>query len=410
MAEILCADTNPATRDFYRETLESPEYQIRVCENTEHLLIEFQERPADLVILEMAEPDLAGLEVCKAIREIPGAQEIPIIAVLSSYHELLALEAIRVGADDCLLKPFSADTLLLRTLLVLERTSHSVANVGFVEGGLFAGTYEIVRVIGEGSYSTVYLARDVVKSKEQSLFVALKVYDPEGHSGSEESYRAIFLREAYAMSKLDHPVIAHFYDFGKADQAYYLAMEYVRGQSLLEQVKNEGVLTELRLLEIAIDMAGALQYLGERQIVHRDIKPNNILISETNEIKLVDFGLAKQQTDATRTAQPGTFHGTPEYVSPEQIRGESLDVRSDIYSLGATLYYAACGQPPFRGKSSLEKVIANLETDPLPLHEQNPAISSGFSCVIHRMMAKNCLFRYQPLELLNDLRLLQKHE
>ncbi|HEU5458858.1 MAG TPA: serine/threonine-protein kinase, partial [Pyrinomonadaceae bacterium] len=231
--------------------------------------------------------------------------------------------------------------------------------------------YRILRKLGEGGMGVVYLAEDTVLGRQ----VAIKTLT-DGALGRQH-FRTRFLREARAVSALSHANIATIYDYGETPEGHpYIVMEFVQGQTLADLI-NENKLTLERAVEIIIDVAGALGEAHRNGIVHRDIKPSNIAINQSGQVKVLDFGLAKQlernsadnpdaQLCANTQTREGLMIGTPMYVSPEQALGIPVDARSDLFSLGSVLYECLTGQPPFSGHSPVEICAKVIRDDPPP--------------------------------------------
>jgi eukaryotic-like serine/threonine-protein kinase len=261
--------------------------------------------------------------------------------------------------------------------------------------------FELIRKLGEGGMGVTYLARQVSMHR----LVALKVLRKSLSRSSEFTER--FRREARLSGKLNHVNIVQAIDVGEAEGYHYLVMEYVEGKTLKELLPSSGALDEETALHIAMQMARALAYANQSGIVHRDIKPDNILVTADQVAKLCDFGLAKQSEEDSGLTQAGMAMGTPHYISPEQARGETdIDIRGDIYSLGATLYRVATGATPFSGPTAAVVMTKHLsEQLPWP-QDVNPDVSDGVSRVIEKMMAKDRASRYStPEELIADLEL-----
>ena len=265
------------------------------------------------------------------------------------------------------------------------------------------GGFELLEKIGQGGMGAVYRARQVAVDR----IVALKVMKPKLAKDTRHLER--FLREAKASARMQHPNIVQGIDAGSDKGYYYFALEFVEGETLRETILRDGALPEQQSIEIGMQMARALEHAWGFGMVHRDVKPANILMEqETGTAKLADLGLAKStQAGDTSVTQLGMAIGTPYYISPEQARGEEdVDVRSDIYSLGSTLYHAATGKMPFRGESAPVVMSKHMTEPPKPPRERNPNISEHFSAIILKMMEKDREDRYQtPTELLADLEL-----
>ncbi|MFH1730879.1 MAG: SUMF1/EgtB/PvdO family nonheme iron enzyme [Planctomycetota bacterium] len=252
------------------------------------------------------------------------------------------------------------------------------------------GGYEVVAKLGQGGMGAVFKATQLSIGRT----VALKVLPPRLAKNNE--FAARFFREARSAAKLDHPNIVQAIDAGEADGYHYFAMEFIEGESVEHMLKTRGALPEKQVLGIVRDIGRALAYAHEAGIIHRDIKPGNILVTPDGTAKLADLGLARETTSqATDLTQAGFAIGTPDYISPEQIRGETdLDGRSDIYSLGATLYHMLAGEPPFAGGSGNE-VMAKHLADPIPnAHKVNPQVSMAAARIVWKAMPKTREKRY----------------
>ena len=263
------------------------------------------------------------------------------------------------------------------------------------------GIYTIERKLGQGGMGTVYLATHTKLKK----LVALKVL-PRDKAKNPVLVRR-FQAEAQAAGQLEHPNIVAVYDTGDADGYLFIAMEYVEGIDLFEQIKRRGAIPVKRSIEIIKQVAAALQHAFEHSIVHRDIKPSNLLLKHDGTVKVTDLGLARSIDDTLETniTRAGTTVGTVDYMSPEQARNsKSADIRSDLYSLGCTWYQMLTGQPPYPEGSVTNKLQAHA-VKPLPdPRELNENIPEGLIAILQRMTAKKPEDRYQtPAELLHDL-------
>ena len=264
--------------------------------------------------------------------------------------------------------------------------------------------YEILGELGEGGMGLVYHARDVVLDRE----VALKMLSEQ--FAVDPSFVQRFLTEARAAASLNHPNIVQIYEFGQAGKSHFLAMELVRGSTLRKELKKVGRFPEARTLDIVLVACRTLAFAHRAGIVHRDVKPDNMMFTEQGDFKLVDLGLAKSMHENVSNTMTGQSLGTPHFISPEQIMGtRTIDARADIYSLGATMYNLATGSVPFDGSSGAH-IMARHLNDPLPDPRfAAPELSMGFCQVLGRMMAKDPADRYQNMEELEvDLRHLRK--
>jgi serine/threonine-protein kinase len=259
-----------------------------------------------------------------------------------------------------------------------------------------ADRYRIEREIGRGGMATVYLADDLKHPRR----VAIKVLNPDL---SEALGAERFLQEIETASSLTHPHILPLYDSGEAEGLLYYVMPYVKGESLRDRLRREKELPVEDAVRFTREIADALSYAHEEGVIHRDVKPANILL-EADHAVLADFGVAKAVADMDRTqlTQTGTSLGTPTYMSPEQASGEqALDGRSDQYALGCVLYEMLVGEPPFRGARAEAVVRQHLTVEPNPVTQARPSVPEGVAAALHRALAKNPADRFQTT---NELR------
>ena len=269
--------------------------------------------------------------------------------------------------------------------------------------------FKIIEKIGQGGMGVVYRGLDLNLDRP----VAIKVLPTEVQQ--EEDSVARFLREAKTASKLQHPAITTIYEFGVQDDLRYLVMEYVEGKTLKQILKDGGPLPTQKLVDIAMQMADALSLAGEKGVIHRDIKSENILLTDRGQVKILDFGLAKLMektgpiaSDHFQTTD-GSVRGTITHMSPEQALGAEVDVRTDIYSAGVVMFEMATGRIPFSG-SSANVVLAKIMNQPAPaVSELNPEVSPSMEKVIRKCLEKNRDQRYQNAgNLLLDLKAIKQ--
>jgi serine/threonine-protein kinase len=263
-----------------------------------------------------------------------------------------------------------------------------------------AGRYQIVGELGRGSMGVVYQGFDPVIGRT----VAIKTMLPEGLSPQEfQEYKARFQREAMAAGILAHPNIITVYDFGEDNGLLYLAMEFLEGKSLEKIVQEQVVLPVETILPIYDQVCSALDHAHRNKVVHRDVKPANIMILQNGLVKVTDFGIAKMM--AMGMTQAGQILGTPNYMSPEQVKGRQIDGRSDIFSLGVILYELVTGEKPFGGQNITTVIYKIINENPIPPRELDASIHAGLSYVISKALAKNIDERYQTCsEMAEDLR------
>src|SRR5580692_8346573 len=264
------------------------------------------------------------------------------------------------------------------------------------------GEFRILRPLGRGGMSEVYLAEQTSLHRQ----VAVKVLRPE--LLSDVTILKRFELEAKSAAGLMHSNIVQVYSFGQQDGLYYIAQEYVQGMNLRQLLNRRGPPELLVAYHIMRQVASALTAAAEAGIVHRDIKPENILITRKGEAKVADFGLAQLAESEHRVqqlTQVGMTMGTPLYMSPEQINGESVDHRSDIYSFGVTCYRMLSGHPPFRGDTTLSVAMQHLTRKPEDLSTLRKDLPPVICEIVHKMMARNPADRYQHArEITQDLK------
>jgi serine/threonine protein kinase len=257
-------------------------------------------------------------------------------------------------------------------------------------GPLHVGEFEILETLGRGRLGMVYKAI----RPQLGRIVALKVLDPELATDAEQVKR--FLREARSVSKLRHPAVIALHDVGTCPNTglHYLALEFVDGLSLGEELRRVGMLPERRALEICHELAGALECAEKHGIVHRDVKPDHVFLTAGGRAKLSGLGLAKRSDSNSLTA-PGTLLGSPHYVSPEQVLGDvELDVRADMYSLGITLYRMVTGELPFDGRSFFEVAEQHVGGEVPDPREHSPRLSESVTTIVAGLCARDREDRY----------------
>ncbi len=264
------------------------------------------------------------------------------------------------------------------------------------------GPYRVVEKLGSGGMGVVYKCDDPGLKR----FVAVKVLRKK--YSNDESYQRRFRREAQTIASLSHASVAHIYGIGEVGTStgsfLYIVMEYLDGPSIEKLLAIEKKLPIKLATELARDTALGLKAAFAKGIVHRDIKPSNLLVSPSSGLKIVDFGLAKELRGENSLTDDGIVMGTPHYISPEQGRGHPVDHRSDIYSLGATLYHMLTGQPPFEGPNQVSVIVSHVNDTPRPPHDIEPSVPESASRVVLKMMAKAAEDRYQSYdEVLTDL-------
>ncbi|HNX29012.1 MAG TPA: protein kinase [Syntrophomonadaceae bacterium] len=256
---------------------------------------------------------------------------------------------------------------------------------------LLGDRYEILEIIGEGGMAIVYKARDITLDR----VVAIKVLKDE--FDNDPSFVERFKIEALAAAKLSHPNIVNIYDVGQQNNKHYIVMEYVEGKTLQETISSQGLMPVTKAVDIAAMICDGLQAAHEKGIIHRDVKPHNILITNSGIVKVADFGIAQAISKKTLTFN-GHIVGTVHYIAPEQAKGETVTPATDIYSLGCVLYEMLTGIVPFDAESPLTVVLKHIHDEPVLPRSKNPAIPAGLENVILKSLEKNPALRFKSAE------------
>src|SRR4051812_31941574 len=256
--------------------------------------------------------------------------------------------------------------------------------------GASLGDFQVDRLLGRGGMGEVYLARQVSLNRA----VALKVLRPD--LLDNKTYLSRFEAEAWSAAKLNHPNIVHIYTLGEAEGLRYIAMEYVEGSNLRDYIERKGPPGLPQALSIMRQAGAAVGAAGEVGLVHRDIKPENLLLTRKGQVKVADFGLCRDlDSDRHHVTQSGVTMGTPLYMSPGQARGQSMDHRSDLYSLGVTYYHMLAGQPPFKADTAIALALKHVKDTPASLSVHRPDIAPELDRLVLKLMAKAPADRYQ---------------
>ena len=273
-----------------------------------------------------------------------------------------------------------------------------------MEQTILGNRYQIIKKIGDGGMAFVYQAKDKLLNR----IVAVKVLRPE--FVDDKDFLAKFKREAEAVANITHPNIVNVYDVGQEGKVHYIVMEYVDGQNLKEIIKNEGVLDEYTALDITKQIAQALSAAHKKGVIHRDIKPHNILISnEDRQVKVADFGIAKAVSNSTIT-NIGSIIGSVHYFSPEQAKGQPVANNADLYSLGIVLYEMLIGRVPFRGDSPISIAVQHINEEIEFTQEEKTKIPHSIRTLISKMTEKSPEDRYQSAEeVIEDIDYIEKN-
>lgn len=262
------------------------------------------------------------------------------------------------------------------------------------------GRYEILSELGQGAMGVVYKATDPLIDRT----VAIKTINLGLAQEEKEEYEGRFYQEAKAAGRLSHPNIVTIYDVGKSGEVAYIAMEFLQGREVRDILNDGQILPVSQVLDIVSQVALGLAYAHEHGIVHRDVKPSNIMVIRDGHVKITDFGIARMESAAVRT-QTGMVLGSPKYMSPEQVMGKLIDQRSDIFSLGVMLYEMLTGKAPFVGENVNAIMYQTLNGIPPPPSTVNPVVPDMLNFIVAKALAKSLDDRYQNAkDLANDLR------
>jgi serine/threonine-protein kinase len=260
-----------------------------------------------------------------------------------------------------------------------------------LEDTVFNERYRIIEKVGGGGMADVYKAEDLVLGRTVALKILHKQY------ATDEGFLERFRREARAAAKLSHPNVVSIYDVGEENGVYFIVMEFVKGMTLKKLIQKDAPLSTEKVVHIAMQIAKAMEFAHEHEIIHRDIKPQNVIITDDGEIKVTDFGIARAGATSTMT-RTGAVMGTAHYISPEQAQGSIVGPTTDIYSLGVVMYEMATGELPFRGENPVAVALKHINDTPMPPRSVFGDMPVSLEAVIMKAMAKNPNDRYRSAE------------
>jgi DNA-binding response OmpR family regulator len=420
---ILVADDSRELRTVLSAQLRKLGFDVQIAIDGMDALDKAREFKPNLIIMDIMMPKMDGLTATKRVRESRDLAAIPIILLSALGEEQDVVEGIEAGADEYLVKPFRQGELAAKVRILLRRSTLTARKLDdttaqgleaeeesdalrrFKETGQivskdFAG-FTIIDKLGQGGTATVYRAMEPVNLKP----VALKIISP--FAAVREGFLKRLRRSNEISVRLVHPHIVRTFTMGEYQGVHFMVQELVEGQPLDQYIHMEQKLPEPKARRYLLHMAEALHYLEEKNLLHRDIKPGNIYINQADAAKLGDFGLSRLQDDMGQTAE-GYLLGTPHYISPEQANGDKrIDIRSDMYSAGATIFHLLTGRPLFPGDNLQQVVLAHLTKDPPKTAELGPEISPDFCAVIDRLVQRDRDQRYKGgaelIQVLNQL-------
>lgn len=422
MARILVVDDDLTLLSAVKRWLTAEEYEVEAVSSGAKGWELVSAGDFDLVILDWDIPDLDGIEILKRYRSSGGVA--PVLMLTGRGHVDFRAEGLDSGADDYLTKPFDFKELLARIRAALRKPkvalpqalgsgNQEVLAKMDLAGTSLASRYEFLSVLGEGGVGVVFKARHPQLEK----LVAVKMIQ---RNELRQEVQARFEQEARAISKLDHPNIANVFDFGLTERKQpYMVMEFVEGKSLQGLLKEQDHLAFDQAIDIFLQICEGLSHAHALGIIHRDLKPANIILKEVAGtapiVKIVDFGCAKiRNLDGKQSpilTKVGEIVGSPPYMSPEQIQGQPMDQRSDIYSLGCTLYETLTGYVPHVGDDPIEILVKHLQQEVFPMRKLCPDfdIAIEMEGPVAIMLEKNPDKRYATMREVSDELMRIKH-
>lgn len=422
MAKVLVVDDDLTLLSALERWLIAEEYEVEAVSSGARGWALVSAGDFDLVILDWDMPDMDGIEILKRYRD--GGGVAPVLMLTGRGHVDFRAEGLDSGADDYLTKPFDFKELLARLRVALRKPmaapplalgsgNQDVLAKMELAGTALASRYEFISVLGEGAVGIVFKA----KHPQLEKLVAVKMIQ---RNELRPEVQARFEQEARAISKLDHPNIADVFDFGLTERKQpYMVMEFVEGKTLQKLLHEQDHLTFDQSIGIFLQVCEGLSHAHELGIIHRDVKPANIILKEVAGtapvVKILDFGCAKIRDLSTKQSpiltKVGEIVGSPPYMSPEQIQGQPMDQRSDIYSLGCTLYETLTGYVPHVGDDPIEILVKHLEQEVLPMRKLCPDfdIAIEMEGPVAIMLEKNPDKRYRTMREVSDELMRIKH-
>jgi serine/threonine-protein kinase len=415
---VLLVDDQPDLRRLLLRQLTKPGHEVLAASSAQNAIDLVVEGDFDVIVTDVRMPDMDGVELLRALRA--HDPDLPVLLVSGAPDLPTALKAVEHGAFEYLVRPVPADKMQESVARAIALRRQRVANRQLLDeyrsneratptvigteraswtGSTLGSRFRVGRLIGLGGMGAVY---EAITEDADETHVALKVLHPD--LAGDATLMARFRREADTISALNHPNIVKILDFRASEpEPAFIVMELLEGVSLRRALSEQPRMSAARIVGIASQMLSALAAVHQANVVHRDIKPDNVFLTSVagaDVVKLLDFGVAKvlDSSSGENLTQNGTVLGTPTYMAPEHARGAAVDPRSDIYSVAAIMYEALGGQPPFRGENYNALLFAIQQGRPTPLEELHPGLDPRLSAVIRRAMSVQPALRFQTAD------------
>lgn len=420
MARILIVEDDPVTVELVRSTLSRADHRLDATDDPSAAVERAAEPGVDAVILDVMLPGRSGFELLEDLRRDPRTADRPILMLTGLGAGRDRIDGLRGGADDYLVKPFEPDELLIRIerlvarpstpsrkasptaqreqpslrslLRRLEESAAADLDDAVADDAAGAGEtprlgrYEVVDKLAEGGMGTLFLGRDPLLRRRVALkTVRLDRRSASGDADDAETTR-LLMQEAILGARVAHPNLVTVFDVGLLADGAFLAMELVEGSNLAALVEGGSSLPAARALPLLASVARGLEAAHRVGVVHRDVKPDNVLLGRDGSVKVSDFGLAALV--ASLAGGGDAIFGTPGYIAPEVLNGASHDARSDVFALGVMTYRVLSGQKPFRGQTVPAVLVKTLTTEPEALHRLDEPVPRRVSLLVRHMLGK----------------------